>query len=1426
MTDGTAVGMTDGNAEGMTGCRAEGMTEGNAEGIGPAINAGTTKESVKMSIYQDLKDNLNKLINTKQAIKQAIDQRRQEAAEQPLPPDTPFEDYAGYIAEMPNKRWQNPPPQVGNAFVFEIDTAKNSNNKTFTVPINSASDARGYDFWIEWGDGVTDEFKAKPNVSLTSNNLSHTYAEAGIYQISINGPYAPRFFRWTDMTTAMSNEITRIISFGELNLTEFRMINSYQITNDSYTTNRTSYSRCQNLTEIPDPLPRSFKNNARLIFYGASITKIPDNLFRWQPDCTDFRMSLAYLPFVEKIPQGLFDYNTKATRFTDCFRNCSFQDESQKPIPDNLFANCAAAAAFTACFRDTTAIKYMPDNLLPDAPEGSITLTEMFYNSADLRYWPAARADGYPAWGSDEAAAKVINMSYMFYSCHSITDVPAQAFFHFQNCANYNYLFYSNSMNSIGNAIFNPQVDATFNYALGTSFTAQGRACALGARLFAQGVSDSVRVSLQYIFCYTNSIPTGYSNYVVALPEGYFQGPTVNNLIGTLYGLKITNPIKNLFTKLENTISANNMLAHTRIMQGFDGPLFAEQDTKAAVDLGYLFYYSAQPFDLPAGLFKNIKVSNYAYMFAYCAVNSLGGDLFDSANSIQAAASATYFCRECVNLGAIDPTALINAKNISSLAAAFYNCINLSDIDGGIFASQTKCASFDECFKNCAGITEVPSGLFANCEKAAAFKNCFANSGAQTIGAEFLPAAPLQSQDLEGIFRDCANLTTASSDAFKYADKITSLKLAFRNAIKFEPPSDMFQHFTTNNALSTMEQALSNTAITDIDGDMLAYLTSSSLVNIIGLFSFCRQLQTVDPAAFRAFEYIKDCRYIFMDCPLLQNPPAGLFNSMGALQCIDGWIENCTSITALPTQLFWTNAAINRAAGFITGCVNMTELPEELFGPNTNNVVFSLYNASVYKNSTDCMLNNKYNIYIEGFTAPKRLDSNTPNGMKITTLPADLLANWPNITDLTSAFTFIDLSAIPQGFFSENTKITTLERAFANGTMAEYNGIRLYILPHSNYVSIPAGLLGGLKQLANINYMFVGRKAAAMPNGFFDYLPPSISEIRALFGGTEFQNPQLPARLRTTPAAANQLKLDCIFESSNISGVIPDTFFANMENVISIRGMFAKRASLSEDTAVQGAIPTAAPEAGCFDPLVNLQDMSYAFFGNTGARQAMPEGLAKNCVKCNYYMGAFGGGYPIAGMSYLYNIKDILPSSGDSRFCKILRVKPYIDGNLYVSDRIIDVYGVKYLVVADFTATGNEEADIAAYCAAIDPAEYVTSAASAAGSIILHAGNYYKVMTGFTSSVWFWEGFNAAITSLNISNMFDSYIYISNAANIWTIGASLSYGTQANVSQYTEELPEYWQSAWNVDGIALTASQCFRGQTLASNYAAAPSGWK
>lgn len=130
-------------------------------------------------------------------------------------------------------------------FVFTVDTTSSgtTNSTQFRLPINSIS---GINFVVDWGDGTTDTI-----TSHTQAQLTHTYQQGGIYEISITGNLVGWAFNGGGDRLKMLN----ISNWGCFNMTHARAFEGCQLLEctavDPPTITTTNLYRCfQNCTKF------------------------------------------------------------------------------------------------------------------------------------------------------------------------------------------------------------------------------------------------------------------------------------------------------------------------------------------------------------------------------------------------------------------------------------------------------------------------------------------------------------------------------------------------------------------------------------------------------------------------------------------------------------------------------------------------------------------------------------------------------------------------------------------------------------------------------------------------------------------------------------------------------------------------------------------------------------------------------------------------------------------------------------------------------------------------------------------------------------------------------------------------------------------------------------------------------------------------
>ena len=124
-----------------------------------------------------------------------------------------------------------------------------------------------------------------------------------------------------------------------------------------------TFNGCTGLTNIPEGL---FKNNANVINLGITfrgctgLTNIPEELFKNNANATDFGGTFGGCTGLTNIPEGLFKNNANATNFGGTFGGCT----SLTSIPEELFKHNVNATYFTSTFNGCTGLTSISEKII------------------------------------------------------------------------------------------------------------------------------------------------------------------------------------------------------------------------------------------------------------------------------------------------------------------------------------------------------------------------------------------------------------------------------------------------------------------------------------------------------------------------------------------------------------------------------------------------------------------------------------------------------------------------------------------------------------------------------------------------------------------------------------------------------------------------------------------------------------------------------------------------------------------------------------------------------------------------------------------------------------------------------------------------------------------------------------------------------
>lgn len=142
---------------------------------------------------------------------------------------------------------------------------------------------------------------------------------------------------------------------------------SKKSTNTTYVS---SFTDCNNLTEIPEDLLKNWTNLETAPSFNncKNITSIPEDLFKYNTKLKNF-YNTFFDASITTIPENLFKYNTNATVFHGVFENC----KNLTNIPENLFSTIGVINDISYSFRNCTNLTSIPQSIIDKAMSATTT---------------------------------------------------------------------------------------------------------------------------------------------------------------------------------------------------------------------------------------------------------------------------------------------------------------------------------------------------------------------------------------------------------------------------------------------------------------------------------------------------------------------------------------------------------------------------------------------------------------------------------------------------------------------------------------------------------------------------------------------------------------------------------------------------------------------------------------------------------------------------------------------------------------------------------------------------------------------------------------------------------------------------------------------------------------------------------------------
>ena len=499
--------------------------------------------------------------------------------------------------------------QVENVINFETEWTVAANTQ-ITVPVMGSVDV-----YIDYGDGTKE--------SVTSENPTHTYSNAGTYTIKISGTCTS----FTANTDAQ-NYITKLKKWGCLEATSYQFYNCTKLAGTIPSPHTQSFKSvtsvcqlfrgCAKLTgKIPNDLLENATKltNCAYLFDGCSglTGNIPSGIFKNSPKIADFSSTFRNCSnLTGSIPSDIFQNNTNATSFVATFRFCSKLTGS---IPENLFKNNVNATKIYFTFDECKSLTgTIPENLFSTNTKVN-TLGGVFSSCSGLTGTIPEKL----FYNNTQVTSFVATFS----SCTGLTgEIPANLFINNVKVTDFmNTFAYCKGLTVIPEELFYNNTEVTTFY---DSFYGCEKIAEIPAKIFYK--------STKLKNCHGTF---GFMYSVTEIPSGLFDNnPLVTDFSETFNSLnKITEIPQNLFNKCPE-------------VRSFAGT----------------FHHCTSLKTIPEGLFDNCqKVTNFGYS------KKVKNDYLNMG-----------VFTDCVNLTGKAPE-LWKRTNVTSNLYAFRGCTQLSN---------------------------------------------------------------------------------------------------------------------------------------------------------------------------------------------------------------------------------------------------------------------------------------------------------------------------------------------------------------------------------------------------------------------------------------------------------------------------------------------------------------------------------------------------------------------------------------------------------------------------------------------------------------------------------------------------------------------------------------------------------------------------
>ena len=443
-----------------------------------------------------------------------------------------------------------------------------SANTTIKLPALSSGDA-ALNITVNWGDGSAEQ-------TFTTNFPTHTYANAGTYEIKVWGTCPKWGYASSNTVSATSNSdyytytqyLSKVKQFGELGAQQYgfaRCKNLTEVSGDNLVTNRTF----EKTTSMSDMFYYCIKLTS-LDVSGFDTSKVTD-MSRMFRDCSN----------LTSLDVSGFD-TSNVTNMSDMFSSSKLTsldvsgfDTSKVTDMSYMFRNCMNLTSLDVSGFDTSKVTDM---------------SYMFYNCIELTSLDVSKFN----------TSKVTNMSYMFDNCSKLTSLDVSKF----NTSNVTTMLgmFSNCSNLTSLDV------RKFNTSKVTKMGAMFSGCSKLISLDVSGFDTSKVTNMSWMFSFCSNLTSldvsGFdTSKVTDMGDMFYDCSKLTSLDVSGFDTSKVTDMDDMFSYCSNLTSLD--------VSGFD--------TSNVTNMNGMFSSCSSLSSLDVSGFNTSKVTDMSYMFYVCS---------------------------------------------------------------------------------------------------------------------------------------------------------------------------------------------------------------------------------------------------------------------------------------------------------------------------------------------------------------------------------------------------------------------------------------------------------------------------------------------------------------------------------------------------------------------------------------------------------------------------------------------------------------------------------------------------------------------------------------------------------------------------------------------------------------------------------------